>query len=83
MTREEAKTLFRDDVDSYGKPKKIMSKVDQIYNEFEAREMLLSTQNVYCDDCKHYLSDNGNFPIEPCGECSRFYADKFERKEDV
>lgn len=32
--------------------------------------------------CKHYLSDNGNFPLYPCVECARFYADKFERKED-
>lgn len=38
--------------------------------------------NDGCVGCKHHLSDNGNFPIEPCGECSRFYADKFERKED-
>lgn len=83
MTREEAKALFRDDVDSYGKPKKIMSKINQIYDEFEAREMLLLTKDVYCNDCKYYLSDNGNFPLYPCVECARFYADKFERKDDA
>ena len=35
VTREEAKKMFREDVDSYGKPKKIMSKIDIIYDSFE------------------------------------------------
>lgn len=35
MTREEAKDLFRKDVDSYGKPHKIMTKIDMIYDDFE------------------------------------------------
>jgi len=83
MTRQQAKNIaiaisFEDRVAIGG----VHELIDQIYDEFEAREMLLATQNVYCNDCKHYLSDNGNFPIEPCGECNRFYADKFERKED-
>ena len=37
MTREEAKTMFRIDIDSYGKPKAVMSKVNRIYDEFESR----------------------------------------------
>ena len=32
-----------------------------------------------CDNCRHYLSDNVNYPIEPCSSCSRFYADGYER----
>jgi len=32
MTREEAKEMFRNDVDAFGKPKKIMSKIDSIYD---------------------------------------------------
>ena len=48
----------------------------------EAIAELEALENKSCDGCKHYLSDNGNFPLEPCGECSRFYADKLERKED-
>lgn len=35
MTRETAKKMFKDDVDSYGKPKKIMSKLDMIFDDFE------------------------------------------------
>ena len=54
----------------------IKYELDEAITELEALE------NKSCDGCKHYLSDNGNFPLEPCGECSRFYADKFERKED-
>ncbi|MFA5723208.1 MAG: hypothetical protein WC979_03035 [Candidatus Pacearchaeota archaeon] len=36
MNREEAKDLIRNDKDSYGKPKAIMTKIDAIYDEFEA-----------------------------------------------
>ena len=54
--------------------------IDLIYDSFEEREIFLSTKDVLCDDCKHYLSDNGNFPLEPCGSCTRFYADMFEEK---
>ena len=37
-------------------------------------------KNRSCNECKHYLDDNGNYPLEPCSECSRFYSDKFESK---
>ena len=37
MTRQEAKALFKTDLDSYGKPKAIMHKIDQIYDEFESK----------------------------------------------
>ena len=34
-----------------------------------------------CDDCTNSPANNGgNYPLE-CGECSRFYGDKFEEKK--
>ena len=87
MTRQEAIKRFRNGVDKQLKWTDFSFDFEMllhsIYDEFEAREMLLSTKDVYCDDCKHYLSADGKFPLEPCGECNRFYEDKFERKEDV
>ena len=47
MTREEAKELFRQDRDAYGKPRKIMTKIDKIYDDFE---------NRVCRNCKLYVS---------------------------
>ena len=35
MTRDEAKALFRNDKDAYGKPKAVMSKIDKIFDDFE------------------------------------------------
>jgi hypothetical protein len=32
-----------------------------------------------CKQCKHHLSDNGNFPLS-CMECSLFYGNKWESK---
>lgn len=37
MNREQAKKMFREDKDSYGKPKAVMSKIDKIYDEFETQ----------------------------------------------
>ena len=56
------------------------NQIDLIYDSFEEREIFLSTKDVLCNDCIYYLSDNGNFPLEPCSECSRFYSDSFIRK---
>lgn len=56
------------------------NQIDLIYDSFEEREIFLSTKDVLCNDCIHYLSDNGNYPLYPCIECSRFYADSFVRK---
>lgn len=56
------------------------NQIDLIYDSFEQREIFLATKDVLCNDCIYYLSDNGNYPLEPCSECSRFYADNFERK---
>ena len=49
--------------------------VDEAIAELEALE------NINCDGCKYYLSDNGNYPLEPCGECSRRYSDRWESKQ--
>jgi hypothetical protein len=38
MKREDAKNLFRKDLDSYGKPKGIMGKIDLIYDDVEFQE---------------------------------------------
>jgi len=43
MNRELVKRQFRNDVDAYGKPKKIMTKIDEIYEDFETR---------ICENCK-------------------------------
>jgi len=39
MTREEAKEMFRNDKDSYGKPRGVMGKIDKIYDEFEGESL--------------------------------------------
>lgn len=57
------------------------NQIDLIYDSFEQREIFLATKDLCNDKCKHYLSDNGNYPLEPCGSCTRFYADMFENKE--
>lgn len=57
------------------------NQIDLIYDSFEQREIFLATKDLCSDKCKHYLSDNGNYPLEPCGSCTRFYADMFEVKE--
>ena len=36
MTREEAKELIRNDKDSFGKPRAIMTKLDKIYDSLES-----------------------------------------------
>lgn len=45
------------------------------------KNKLESLENRNCDGCKYYLSDNGNYPLEPCGECSRWYSDRWESKQ--
>jgi hypothetical protein len=39
MNREEAKDLFKNDVDSYGKPKAIMSKINLIFDQLQLLKM--------------------------------------------
>ena len=44
MTRGVAKELFRSNTDAYGKPKRIMGKLDEIYDEFE--DLALDIMNL-------------------------------------
>ena len=82
MTREEAKEMFRQDRDSYGKVKKPMTKVDEIYNDFESRT---------CENCMGYYHklkvyggcDKGVSEINIDGielVYKKFSCNKFERK---
>ena len=47
-------------------------------------EMLYETIERYesrsCEGCIYHLSDNGNYPLYPCCECSRFFRDSWESK---
>lgn len=45
MTREQAKEMFRSDIDAYGKPRAIMSKIDKIYDSFENCKPLHDIKN--------------------------------------
>ena len=77
MTRAEAKL----ELNEYGYTISEQNKIiDDIYDSFEEREIFLATKDLCSDKCKHYLSDNGNYPLDPCSECSRFYADMWESK---
>jgi hypothetical protein len=60
MTREEAKDLFRTDLNSYGCPKKIMSKIDMIFDSFEKssyQKKQIALLDKYLED---YTDDLGN-----------------------
>lgn len=55
MNREEAKELFRNDKNSYGGVKSPMSKVDQIYDEFESQ--LLKMSKAVVKNAVSYIDD--------------------------
>ena len=66
ITREEAKEMFRNDVDSFGKPKKIMSKIDAIYDSIDMgghiklkfyRDTVLSIQRILNSDEPEYMKN--------------------------
>ena len=80
MTREEAKLEFFTLLESGIIDFKEKNIIDKIYDSFEEREIFLATKDLCTDSCEHYLSDNGNYPLDPCSECSRFYADMWESK---
>jgi hypothetical protein len=61
--------LIRTDVVSH-----LLRQTNQAIKELEALE------NKSCDGCKHHLSENGNYPLNPCSECSRWYSDSWEQK---
>jgi phage terminase small subunit len=62
--------------------KKSLVKTLEKMNEemIDLRKENQDLKNRNCNECKHYLDDKGNYPLEPCSECSRFYSDKFESK---
>ena len=78
INRNKAKSIFTVHSDK----RQFDKLIDIIYDNFEEREIFLATKDLCSDKCKHYLSDNGNFPLEPCGSCTRFYADMFEDKNE-
>ena len=82
MTREEAKLEFFTLLESGIIDFKEKNIIDKIYDSFEEREIFLATKDLCTDSCKHYLSNNGNYPLYPCSECTRFYADKWEQNND-
>ena len=59
MTREEAKNLFRNDKDSYGKPKSIMKKIDQIYDEFDNKIAFLKAALRKHEDEAFFKTEQG------------------------
>lgn len=75
MTRDEAKDIFRMDVDSYGKPKAIMTKINMIYDDFESRN---------CGSCefnKDCVCANDESPMLGEFVSERLWCEEFERKE--
>lgn len=61
-------------VRDYGCSNGTINLLDDLIDELE------SLENRSCENCVYYLSDNGNYPLEPCGECSRWYSDRWESK---
>jgi hypothetical protein len=61
MNREQAKQMFRDDKDAYGKPKAVMSKIDKIYDEFEQENGVTKYVNVHIGDMIEW---QGHFFVE-------------------
>ena len=47
-------------------------------NVNEAIKELEALENKSCIGCIYHLSDNGNYPLHPCCECSRFFIDSWE-----
>lgn len=80
MTRENAQKLISDLLCGTHKEcsnnhyRDVQLGINKIYDSFEK-------DLKDCKQCKHHLSENGNFPLEPCSECSLFYSNKWESKE--
>jgi len=75
MTREEAKAMFRNDVDAYGKPKGIMKKIDKIFDDFEAE--LKDTVDT-CEDCKFLHECRFTLDAENTDNVCKFFIRKEE-----
>lgn len=81
MTHKEAKELFRNDKDAYGKPRHIMKNIDKIYDDFETQEWLKNfniSDAILIDIYKH-LSVIENYLR---GEHNH-ETDEIQKKEDL
>jgi|LGOV01.1.fsa_nt_gb hypothetical protein len=67
MNREEAKDRFWADGSKTHNHNEI---IDIVFDDIDSKT---------CDNCKLKPKEGENYSFE-CGECSRFYGDKFERK---
>lgn len=83
MTREEAKQMFRDDKNSQGCYKAVLTKIDWIYDSFEKEQRELD----YLEENCHRLSDQidffKNIIIRNCGSdfvCSSCNTFKLRRE---
>ena len=55
MTREEAKQMFRDDKNSYGAYKAVMSKINKIYDDFENESPPIHILEGITNTCVEYV----------------------------
>jgi len=77
MTREEAKQMFRDDKNSQGCYKAVLTKVDKIYDAFE--EQIKQGQSLPIDSVSKCCLDPHNRKMKNsengiywyCGKCSK------------
>lgn len=78
MKREEAKEMFRADKDSYGKPKAIMHKIDQIFDDFEKDKEKICI--LRCKTCAHW-TQRTNWDYEGAinsGKCRELPNDQLQ-----
>lgn len=64
ITRIEAKTQFKD-VDAYGKQKKVMSKLNKIFDYVEELEQTLAEHNRLHKKLNEILHPKGDAPTNP------------------
>lgn len=62
-------------INVWGYTEEVQQQIDEAIKELEELE------NKSCNGCKHHLSQDGNYPLEPCWECERWYSDMFEQKD--
>ena len=88
MTRKEAKDLFRNDKDSYGKPRAVMTKIDEIYDDFESEQGKLQRENELFQQWAKSkpmwdAEDDPNKVNEELRDWSKDLPDVFSRDECV
>ena len=69
----------------YKETNRVLALVEQ--RESDAKHTIIkltreleALENRSCEGCKYHLSDNGNYPLHPCCECSRFFIDSWQSK---